>query len=426
MTGPVAQRGEPRRLWWPGPPSATACEAAWLVLAGVLSPLSLAIAVVAFGLGVVLSPLGLGLLVLAGAVQGMRVAGGLHRRLTGVLLDAPLRAPEPAQLRPGLWRWLVARVGDRHAWRAFAYLVLRLPVAFAGFAVAGSLAVFGVAATAYPVLWFFVHERLPVYNIYSRTWPGTVLWALGGVIALAALPWVVHALAVVDRQLARLLLSGPGLLQRLRFLEETRATALEDADQRLRRIERDLHDGAQAQLVAMAMKLGLAKEELAAGTGTDVDLDQVRALVDAAHGNAKQALVELRDLARGIHPAALDKGLDVALSTVATSAGIDAAVSVDLPRRPPPSLETIVYFAAAELMTNAAKHSGKPCLVRVDEHDEVLRLSVSDHGPGGAIVVPGGGLSGIAERLRPVDGELRVSSPPGGPTLVTAELPLPR
>ncbi|MEU4670705.1 sensor domain-containing protein [Amycolatopsis sp. NPDC023774] len=353
----------------------------------------------------------------------MRLLGGLHRRLAGVLLDAPLRAPAPVTLRPGLWHWLVARLGDRHAWRAGAYLVLRVPISFAGFAVAGSLLVFGVAAASYPALWFFTRDVLPVYNIVSRTWPGTVLWAVGGVIALAALPWVVHALALLDRQLGRLLLSGPGLLQRLRFLEETRATALEDAAQRLRRIERDLHDGAQAQLVAMAMKLGLAKEELATDT---VDLDQVRTLVETAHGNAKQALVELRDLARGIHPAALDKGLDVALSTVASSAGMTATVSVRLGRRPPPSLEAVVYFAAAELMTNVAKHSGKPCTVRIDEHDDVLRLTVTDPGPGGAAVVPGGGLAGIAERLRPVDGELTVASPPGGPTVVTAEVPLPR
>ncbi|MEV8609394.1 sensor domain-containing protein [Amycolatopsis sp. NPDC051373] len=423
MTSRAADARAPRRGWWPGPLRQTRAEAVWLVVAGVLSPVALVVVLVGLAIGVALSPLGLGLLVLAGVVRGMRLLGGLHRRLVGVLLDAPLRAPAPVALRPGLWHWLVARLGDRHAWRAGAYLVLRVPISFAGFAVAGSLLVFGVAGASYPVLWFFTRDVLPVYNIVSRTWPGTVLWAVGGVIALAAVPWVVHALAVLDRQLGRLLLSGPGLLQRLRFLEETRATALEDAAQQLRRIERDLHDGAQAQLVAMAMKLGLAKEELATDT---VDLDQVRTLVEAAHGNAKQALVELRDLARGIHPAALDKGLDVALSTVATSAGMAATVSVRLGHRPPPSLEAVVYFAAAELMTNVAKHSGNPCTVRIDKHDAVLRLTVTDPGPGGAAMVPGGGLAGIVERLRPVDGELTVTSPPGGPTVVTAEVPLPR
>ncbi|WP_326569434.1 sensor domain-containing protein [Amycolatopsis rhabdoformis] len=422
MTAPAAPVRGPWRGWWPGPFRQTRAEAAWLVVAGVLSPIALVVVLTGLVVGLALSPLGLGLLVLAGVVRSMRLFGGVHRRLAGALLDTPLRAPAPMRLRPGLGHWLAARLGDRPAWRAGSYLVLRVPLSFAGFAVAGSLLVFGAAGAIYPVLWFFTRDVLPVYNIFSRTWPGTVLWAVGGVLALGAVPWVVHSLAYVDRQLARLLLSGPGLRQRLRFLEETRATALEDAAQQLRRIERDLHDGAQAQLVAMAMKLGLAKEELAAGS---VDLDQVRMLVDAAHGNAKQALVELRDLARGIHPAALDKGLDVALSTVAGSAGMAATVSVRLSRRPPPSLETVVYFAAAELMTNVAKHSGKPCAVAIDDHDGVLRLTVTDAGPGGAAVVPGGGLAGIAERLRPVDGELTVSSPPGGPTRVTAEVPLP-
>ncbi|MGW4484434.1 sensor histidine kinase [Amycolatopsis sp. NPDC004368] len=418
MTTPAG----PRVLWWPGPLRRTRTEATWLLVAGVLSPTALVVVLLGLAVGLALSPLGLGLVVLAGVVRVMRLCGGLHRRLTGALLDTPLRAPAPVQLRPGLGHWLIARLGDRHAWRAGAYLVLRVPVAVAGFAVAGSLLVFGAAAAIYPVLWFFTRDVLPVYNIFTRTWPGTVLWAVGGVLALGAVPWVVHALASLDRQLGRLLLSGPGLRQRLRFLEETRATALEDAAQQLRRIERDLHDGAQAQLVAMAMKLGLAKEELAADT---VEVNQVRALVEAAHGNAKQALVELRALARGIHPAALDNGLDIALSTVAGSTGMAATVAVRLPRRPPPSLETVVYFAAAELMTNVAKHSGKPCTVGIDEQDGVLRLTVTDPGPGGAVVVPGGGLAGIAERLRPVDGELRVSSPPGGPTVVTVDVPLP-
>ncbi|WP_254896902.1 sensor histidine kinase [Amycolatopsis sp. Hca4] len=168
------------------------------------------------------------------------------------------------------------------------------------------------------------------------------------------------------------------------------------------------------------MKLGLAKDEL-----EHADLPQVQQLVTAAHANAKQALTELRDLARGIHPPALDAGLDVALATLVATSGIDARVAVDLPRRPPPSLETIVYFSAAELLTNAAKHGGTT-LVEVTEEQDVLQLRVRDSGPGGARTVPGGGLAGVAERLRTVDGELTVSSPPGGPTEVSARVPLPR
>jgi signal transduction histidine kinase len=171
------------------------------------------------------------------------------------------------------------------------------------------------------------------------------------------------------------------------------------------------------------MKLGLAKDELA---GEDLDVGQVRTLVTAAHANAKQALTELRDLARGIHPAALDAGLDVALSTLVATSGIEARITVDLPRRPPPSLETIVYFSAAELLTNAAKHAKSPVLLDVSESGAVLRMEVADQGAGGARILPGGGLAGVVERLKTVDGELLIASPAGGPTTITARIPLLR
>ncbi|GAA3578161.1 sensor domain-containing protein [Amycolatopsis ultiminotia] len=396
----------------------------WLVVAGALTPVAFVVVLAGLLVGVALTPVLAGTLVLAGVLAGARLLGGVHRRLAGALLGLRLPRPRPAELRPGLWRWLVARLGDPTAWRAVAYLLVRFPLGILGLLMAAMLAVFGVAAVTYPFTWFFRHgQELPVFGVHSATWPGSLLWAAAGIVVLVAWPAFVHAVVAVDRLLVRLLLADPGLRERVRFLEETRATALEDAAGQLRRIERDLHDGAQAQLVAMAMKLGLAKEELATD---EIDLAQVRTLVSDAHGNAKRALVELRDLARGIHPAALDKGLDVALSTLATSAGIEATVSVQLARRPSPSLETVLYFAAAELMTNAAKHAGIPCEVRVSDHGAGLRLTVTDQGGGGAAIVAGGGLAGIAERLRPVDGELTVHSPPGGPTVITAAIPAAR
>ncbi len=371
--------------------------------------------------GLVLAPVLVGFPVLIGVLRGARAVGGMHRRLAGVLLGLQIPRPEPVTVKGGLGSWFVARLGDRAAWRSVAYLLVRLPVGLLGLVTCGALAVYGAAAVTYPVTWIIQPAReLPMFAIQSETWLGTVVWCATGAVVLVALPGFVHAFAGVDRLLLRALVVDPGLRERVRYLEETRATALDDAAERLRRIERDLHDGAQAQLVAMAMKLGLAKEEL--GTET-VDLDQVRLLVDAAHGNAKQALLELRDLARGIHPAALGNGLGLALSTLASSTRAD--VDVQLSRRPPPALETILYFAAAELMTNASKHGTGQCEVRIDDHHNKLRLTVADRGPGGAVLVPGGGLAGIVERLRPVDGELIVSSPAGGPTVVTAVLPLP-
>jgi signal transduction histidine kinase len=399
-------------------------EYAWLWLSAPLTLFSLVSFLVVLALGLWLTPVLLGFLVLAGALLYARGLGAAHRGLAKTLLGVTVHAPRPRELKPGLWSWVKARVGDPAGWHTAGYLVLRLPLSLAGLFTVFSATLYGLAATPYAFLWFPLGEQqLPVFEISAEGWPGALAWSASGLLTLVALPWVVHGFVALDRLLVVGLLGERVLSERVRDLEASRATAVEDSALRLRRIERDLHDGAQAQLVALAMKLGLAKDELNAG---DLDVDQVRALVTAAHTNAKQALTELRDLARGIHPAALDAGLDVALSTLVATSGIDARVTVDLARRPPPSLETIVYFSAAELLTNAAKHGGPATLVEVREERDVLRLLVRDSGPGGARLVPGGGLAGVAERLRTVDGELTVASPAGGPTEVTARVPLPR
>jgi signal transduction histidine kinase len=317
-----------------------------------------------------------------------------------------------------------ARVGDRAGWRAIAYLILHVPLSLIELVAVVMTTVYGLGAACYAVLWFpFSDQRMPAFNIYAKTLPVALLWSLSGLVVLLLLPRLVHGVVTLERLLVAGLLGHRALSERVRDLEESRATAVEDSALRLRRIERDLHDGAQAQLVALAMKLGLAKDELNA---EDLDTAQVRDLVAAAHTNAKQALTELRDLARGIHPAALDAGLDVALSTLVATSGIDARLAVDLPRRPTPSIETIVYFSAAELLTNAAKHAKSTVVVEITEADDTLRLTVTDRGAGGARIVPGGGLAGVAERLRTVDGELVVVSPPEGPTVVTCVVPLAR
>ncbi|MFD9888952.1 sensor histidine kinase [Amycolatopsis sp. NPDC059027] len=420
----TARQGIPRWLFGRWLSRDFYAEYAWVFFSALLSVVSLVSVLAGFVLGVALSPLVVGLLVVSGAVQYARLLGGAHRRLAGRMLGVRAPAPRRAELKPGLWNWLKARAGDPFGWRSIGYFVLRLPLSVIGPFVLVSTTLFGFAAVTYPVLWPLMDgKRMPVFDIYSETWPGTLVWGVSGLLMLLALPWLVHGLVALDRLLVVALLGQRALSERVRDLEESRATAVEDAALRLRRIERDLHDGAQAQLVALAMRLGLAKDEL---TGDAVDVGQVRDLVTAAHANAKQALTELRDLARGIHPAALDAGLDIALSTLVASSGIDARIEVDLPRRPPPSIETIVYFSAAELLTNAAKHAGTPALATISEHDDVLRLRVSDGGPGGARIVAGGGLAGLADRLRTVDGELTVGSPAGGPTTVTAEIPLPR
>jgi signal transduction histidine kinase len=197
----------------------------------------------------------------------------------------------------------------------------------------------------------------------------------------------------------------------------------------LRRIERDLHDGTQARLVALAMQLDMAKEKLAGagpgGTGADEpDLVRARDLVDTAHRNATEAIVELRDMTRTIHPPALDRGLDAALATLAARSALPVSLRTEIAVRPSPAIETIAYFCVAELLTNAAKHSrARSVTLEATGGRATLWLRVSDDGIGGAHLVAGGGLDGLAGRVHIVDGQLLVVSPAGGPTTVTVELP---
>ena len=216
-------------------------------------------------------------------------------------------------------------------------------------------------------------------------------------------------------------------VRRVQELEQSRTRLVDDSAARLRQIERDLHDGAQAQMVAVTMKLGLAVKKLGGmtdGTG-QTDLDRALELVAAAHRGAKEAIAELRDLCRGIHPPVLDQGLGIALTTLAARSDLPVEMVIDLPERPSAAIETIAYFCASELLTNVTKHSGArhATLEAVHVPGLQLRVRVSDDGCGGAQAGARGGLAGLAERIRTVDGRLQLSSPPGGPSVVTVELP---
>ena len=217
--------------------------------------------------------------------------------------------------------------------------------------------------------------------------------------------------------------------ERARELQERRARVVDESAARLRRIERDLHDGAQVRLAALAMTLGEIKESLDAaadGAGDDGADDgaRTRMLVAAAHRNAKETLAELRDLARGIHPPVLDRGLATALAALAETSPVPVRLEVSLAERPSPAIEAIAYFCAAELLANVAKHSGASrATVSAGEHDGRILMTVTDDGPGGARLAPGGGLAGLLERVQTVDGRLGIDSPAGGPTVITIELP---
>ncbi len=256
---------------------------------------------------------------------------------------------------------------------------------------------------------------------------------LVGALFLWVWPHVTRAFAHLFRVLTVALL-GPTLSSlRVADLEESRGRTVEDADAKLRRIERDLHDGTQARLVAVAMQLGEAKEQLAAGG----DAGDALELVDLAHSSTKEALVELRELARGIHPPALDNGLAVALETLAARSPLPVTVDVDpaveASGRLAPAVESIAYFCVAELVTNAVKHARPGCTCSWSARAAAAGAPApagARRRPGGARVVQPGsdghrsGLAGLAERVRSVDGSFELTSPVGGPTVVTVLLPV--
>jgi signal transduction histidine kinase len=352
---------------------------------------------------------------------------GLGRGLLGVVVETPV-----VRRRPGLPGYL----GEHNGWRAMAFLLLEFPVAIIDFTVAVTFYSYGVAGIAYPLWWHLdkqrvhgvVHHGMQIGpGVYMDTPARIVGVTFSGVILLLLSPWVLRGVLTLDRLLIRGLLGPSSAAERIRDLEVTRALAVDDSAASLRRIERDLHDGAQARLVSLAMSLGLAKEELDAADDPETALLRVRDLVDSAHREAKGTIVDLRDLARGIHPPALDNGLPDALTTLVARCSISATIYVDLPNRPSQAVESIVYFCTAELLTNAVKHSGAHhASVDVRVVEDHLFVRVGDDGAGGAALGRGGGsgLAGLTDRISTVDGRLDIASPEGGPTLVTIAIPL--
>ncbi|MCW0213138.1 MAG: sensor histidine kinase [Pseudonocardia sp.] len=250
------------------------------------------------------------------------------------------------------------------------------------------------------------------------------LFAGLGLVLLLLAPAVIRALVRVDVLAARTLLGRvPGTLtERVGELERSRARVVDSAEAERRRIERDLHDGTQQTLVALAMTLGRARSRYR------TEPDAIGPLLDDAHQQAKDAVTELRGLIRGLHPPVLsDRGLDAALSALATRCPVPVDLAVNLDRRPPATIEAIGYFVVAEALTNVARHSGATrAAVTVRGADDAVWITISDDGRGGADPESGSGLRGLADRVSGVDGQLRVDSPVGGPTVLTVELPVRR
>ncbi|MFI1191522.1 sensor histidine kinase [Streptomyces californicus] len=361
----------------------------WREVAYLLADLPVAVVgfvytVLLIGVGAGLSVTVVGLPLLVGGLQGARLLGRLERWRARRMLGVRVEEPSPVgrgHRGQGVFARLWAGLKDPVGWRALLYGFVRLP--------------WGVLTFAVTVVSLFV------------LWP--------------VLPFIARGLATVDRAMVRGLLSPSDELERrIAELESDRGVVVDTAAADLRRIERDLHDGAQARLVALAMDLGLAKEKL-----TD-DPEAAARMVDEAHSEIKATLKELRDLARGIHPAVLtDRGLDAALSSISSRCTVPVTVEMGLRERPAEAIEGIAYFTVSELLQNVSKHSrARSASVEVWRSGDRLMLQVRDDGRGGARLDGGGtGLAGLAERLDAVDGVLVLDSPEGGPTTVTAELP---
>ncbi len=369
--------------------------------------------------------LAVSLLLIPAIALGMRQLAILTRRLCGqwcaVSIADPYR-PAPRDTQLGLTGRLRWRLGDPAGRRDALWFTVNASGGWVLAAAPGGLIIYGLLclldagrldAGRWPLqqgslLALGNHPRLMLFAV------GLACIAFG----LWAAPWLLRGYGM----LARTMLAPSGqaeLALRVAHLAQTRADTIDTGAAELRRIERDLHDGAQARLVAMGMTLD------AAGQLLDDDPSAVRALLAEARESSVKALAELRDLVRGIHPPVLaDRGLAEAVRALALDTPLRVHFTSELRGRPPAPVESAAYFAVSELLANVSKHAhAAQAWVDLRHHGEMLRIGVTDDGSGGADPARGTGLRGIERRLAAFDGVLAVSSPPGGPTVVNMEIP---
>ena len=354
-----------------------------------------------------------------------------HRLRTTAGVEIPPQPPIPN--RPSM-QGIRAAARSQATWRQLAYHLLAGPALAAAAVAAISIWLTSLLlASEYLYAWTLNPDSFLYRNTYASQGtqinpiahlsPGVFL-TLAGIGGLFAAPWVTIGVRALDANVARALL-GPSraeeLEHRVEHLTQTRAGVVDAADAERRRLERDLHDGTQQRLVSLAMNLGMARAQASTA-------EEAQQAITEAHEEAKAALAELRDLIRGLHPAVLeDRGLDAALSGIAARMPIPVRLTVDLPRRPPPVIEAVAYFMVSEGLANIAKHAeASQAEVFVQRAGDRLHVIISDDGVGGADPARGTGLAGLARRASSVDGTFEIASPPGGPTLLTVDLPCAR
>jgi signal transduction histidine kinase len=397
------------------------------LLAGFfLGTLSFTLLITGAAIGVALLPLflsGVPVLIAVRWLCGQFSRG--ERARFAVLLGAQISGPPP---RPdgGTWRRRAWRaVTSPSAYREFGYALLRFPLSILQVAVLIAGWSLPLALLTLPAYNWALPQGGAHFGGFTVHGPAALAAAAAaGIALLAAAPALTRLLAVTDASTARWFLGQHGqhgqavLTARIGELETSRARVVDAAEAERRRIERDLHDGAQQRLVALAMELGRARAKF------ETDPQAAAAIVGQAHEQAKEALTELRNLVRGMHPPVLtDRGLDAALSGLAAISPVPVTVRVDVAVRPPAPVEAIAYFVVAEALTNVAKHArASRAEVTVERSAGLLRVVIADDGIGGGDSA-GQGLSGLASRAAGVDGRLPVSSPAGGPTSLEVLLP---
>jgi signal transduction histidine kinase len=393
-----------------------------LLYVGLSAPIGLAwlialVVMIAVGGSLSIVIVGIPLLVLSFEV--IRLGARTERARAALVLGAPIARPPQARVAGGFIRREWARVTDRSGWKELGYMAL--------LATLGT--VLGVLVIA---LWSAVVAAIAAPALSAAAPRGSLLaglagWASIGIVvgglALGVLSVILTRGAALGLGAIANWLLAPDeralLAARVDTLEATRAAAVESADARLRRLERDLHDGAQHRLSYIAMELDRARAKL------DEDPNAASELLDRAHEESKKAMIELRDLVRGIHPSVLtDRGLDAAVSGLAERCPVPVEVDIDVDPRPPSAIETAAYYVVAESLTNVGKHAGaRSASVEIHRDGLLLTIWVWDDGQGGASRRPGSGLDGLAQRVEALDGTLTITSPPGGPTVIRGELP---
>ncbi len=379
--------------------------AADLAIDGVLGVTWFTLLVTLLSVGVGSVPaFGLGILLLWGTAFLARGIRTVERTRAAAVYGVAIAVPRRPRARStGFVGWLgqvVLDFVDGALWKGLAHHLITL--------VLGTV--------------FWVLLLTPFQALTRSVLDGDALLAASSVLGVVLLVLFTYGAGLLDRRLSVVLLGAgrtAALEERVGSLEGARQGAVDAAAHERLRIERDLHDGVQPRLVNVAMTLGLAKAKFVS------DPEAAKALLDEAHQQTKDSITELRQLARGIHPAVLtDRGLDAALSAVAAHCTVPTTVRVELPERPSPEIEAVLYFAVAEALTNVSKHSGASgSSVSVTRSAEGVRAVVFDNGTGGAHAGAGGGLAGMADRVRSAGGTLDIDSRPGGPTVLTVEVP---